>query len=126
LHALMSKPGTGLIACPVTPPACPSAALAVGRDRRLVLLGVARKGLRELRAIATAYRWVVENRPLLSMALPQFSIDTAAVPSLRLVVDHTDADADLLLSINDNQNVSVQTYRKLRWAGKTGLLLEAA
>jgi hypothetical protein len=100
--------------------------LSVNRDRRLVLLAVARKGLTELRSIALAYRWVVENRPLLSMAMPQFAIDAHAMPSLKLLVDRADSGADLLLPMNENTNVSVQTYRKLRWAGKTGLLLEAA
>jgi hypothetical protein len=82
--------------------------------------------LNELRAICKAYRWVIENRPLLSMAMPQLSIDTHALPSLRLVIDRADSQADLLLPMTENKNVTVQTYRKLRWAGKTGLLLEAA
>ena len=126
LAAVMAKPQSGLVECPIRPPSCPQATLAVGRDRRLVLLAVARKGLGELRSIAIAYRWVIENRPLLSMALPQFSIDAHAMPSLKLLVDRADAGADLLLPMNDNGNVTVQTYRKLRWAGKIGLLLEAA
>jgi hypothetical protein len=126
LSAVLAKPVNGLVECPIRPPACPQAALAVGRDRRLVLLAVARRGLGELRGIAMAYRWVIENRPLLSMALPQFAIDAHAMPSLKLLVDRADAGADLLLPMNENGNVTVQTYRKLRWAGKTGLLLEAA
>jgi hypothetical protein len=126
LAAVMNKSASGLVQCPIHPPACPQAALAVGRDRRLVLLAVARKGLGELRAIAMAYRWVIENRPLLSMALPQFAIDAHAHPSLKLLVDRADAGADLLLPMAEQGNVTVQTYRKLRWAGKTGLLLEAA
>jgi hypothetical protein len=126
LSAVMRKPASGLVECPIHPPTCPEAMLAVGRDRRLVLLAVARKGLTELRAIAQAYRWVIENRPLLSMAMPQFAIDTHALPSLRLVIDRADSQADLLMPMTENKNVTVQTYRKLRWAGKTGLLLEAA
>jgi hypothetical protein len=126
LAAVMSKSDLGLVECPIRPPACPQSALAVGRDRRLVLLAVARKGLTELRSIALAYRWVIENRPLLSMAMPQFAIDTHAMPSLKLLVDRADSGADLLLPMSENGNVTVQTYRKLRWAGKTGLLLEAA
>jgi hypothetical protein len=126
LAAIMRKPGTGLIECPIRPPACPEATLAVGRDRRLVLLAVARKGLTELRHIGQAYRWVIENRPLLSMAMPQLAIDTHALPSLRLIIDRADSQADLLLPMSENKNVTVHTYRKLRWAGKTGLLLEAA
>jgi hypothetical protein len=126
LAAVMNKSTSGMVQCPIHPPGCPQAALAVGRDRRLVLLAVARKGLGELRAIAMAYRWVIENRPLLSMALPQFAIDAHAHPSLKLLVDRADAGADLLLPMAEQGNVTVQTYRKLRWAGKTGLLLEAA
>ncbi len=126
LSAVLSKSTLGLIQCPIHPNACPQAVLAVGRDRRLVLLAVARKGLVELRAIATAYRWVVENRPLLSMAMPQFAIDAHAHPTLKLLVDRADSGADLLLPMAEQGNVTVQTYRKLRWAGKTGLLLEAA
>jgi hypothetical protein len=126
LAAVLGKSAMGLAQCPIHPPACPQAVLAVGRDRRLVLLAVARKGLGELRSIAMAYRWVIENRPLLSMALPQFAIDAHAHPSLKLLVDREDAGADLLLPMAEQGNVTVQTYRKLRWAGKTGLLLEAA
>jgi hypothetical protein len=126
LAAVISKSSAGLVQCPIHPPACPQAVVAVGRDHRLVLLAVARRGLGELRAIAAAYRWVIENRPLLTMALSQFAIDAHAHPSLKLVVDRADAGADLLLPMAQQGNVTVQTYRKLRWAGKTGLLLEAA
>ena len=126
LAAVIGTGGADLIECPVKPPTCPTATLAVGRDRRLVLLAVAKRGLGEVRAIAAAYKWVAENRPLLSMAMPQFAIDAAAVPKLRLVVDRADAGADLLLPMSENANVSVQTYRKLRWGGRVGLLLDAA
>ncbi len=126
LAAVIGTGGATLIECPIKPPSCPTATLAVGRDRRLVLLAVARRGLGEVRAIAAAYKWVTENRPLLSMALPQFAIDAAAAPKLRLVVDRADAGADLLLPMSENANVTVQTYRKLRWGGRVGLLLEAA
>jgi hypothetical protein len=60
------------------------------------------------------------------MALPQFSIDTLALPCLRLLVDRADLSADLLQPMLESGNVTVQTYRKLKWGGKTGLLLEAA
>ena len=126
LSAVLGNGGANLVECPVKPPSCPTATLAVGRDRRLVLLAVAKRGLGEVRNIAAAYKWVAENRPLLSMALPQFAIDAAAAPKLRLVVDRADAGADLLLPMSENANVTVQTYRKLRWGGRVGLLLEAA
>jgi hypothetical protein len=100
--------------------------VAVSRDRRLVILAVARQGLSELRSIAQAYRWTIENRPLLSMALPQFSIDTHSMPALRLLVDRVDLSADLLQPMLESGNVTVQSYRKLKWGGRTGLLLEAA
>ena len=126
LAAVMKSPSTGLIESPVKPPQCPAALVAVSRDRRLVLVAVARRGLAELRAIGLAYKWMVENRPLLSMALPQFSIDPDSMPTLRLVVEHSDADADMLVPMTENGNVTIQTYRKLRWGDRTGLLLEAA
>jgi hypothetical protein len=126
LAAVLKKPGMGLVECPVRPPMCPKAMLAVSRDHRIVVLAVARSGLTELRSIGQAYRWVIENRPLLSMALPQFSIDTHAMPRLRLLVDRADLSADILQPMLESGNVTVQSYRKLRWGGKTGLLLEAA
>jgi hypothetical protein len=126
LQAVLKKPGMGLVECPIRPPMCPKAMLAVSRDHRLVVLAVARSGLTELRSIGQAYRWVIENRPLLSMALPQFSIDTHSMPRLRLLVDRADLSADILQPMLESGNVTVQSYRKLRWGGKTGLLLEAA
>jgi hypothetical protein len=126
LAAVMKNPSTGLIESPVKPPQCPAALVAVSRDRRLVLVAVARRGLTELRSIGLAYKWMVENRPLLSMALPQFSIDPESMPTLKLIVEHSDADADMLVPMTENGNVTIQTYRKLRWGDRTGLLLEAA
>jgi len=126
LGAVLRKPSQGLIETPIKAPSCPQAILAVNRDRKLVLLAVARQGLSELRAIGQAYRWIIENRPLLAMALPQFSIDTHALPCLRLLVDRTDLSADILQPMLESGNVKVQTYRKLKWGAKTGLLLEAA
>jgi hypothetical protein len=126
LAAVMKNPATGLIESPVRPPQCPAALVAVSRDHKLVLVAVARRGLTELRSIGLAYKWMVENRPLLSMALPQFSIDPESMPTLKLIVEHSDADADMLVPMTENGNVSIQTYRKLRWGDRTGLLLEAA
>ena len=115
-----------LIECPVRAPMCPDARLAVTRERGLVLLAVARKGLPELRLIAQAYRWAVENRALIAMAVPQLSIDPHRHPKLTLIVDHADVSASVLAPMLESDSVSVRAYRKLRWAGKTGLLLEAA
>ena len=105
---------------------CASARLAIGRDRRVVLLAVAREGLSELRSIGQAYRWLVENRGLIGMAVPQLAIDADQAPALRLLVDHADVSADLLQPILHSGHVTVQAYRKLRWGGRTGLLLDAA
>jgi hypothetical protein len=126
LAAVLSQTSLGLIASPIRPPSAPQAVLAVGRDHRLVVLAVARQGLSELQALGQAYRWTIENRPLLSMALPQFSIDTHAMPEMRLLVDRRDLSAEQLQPLLQAGNVTVHTYRKLRWGAKTGLLLEAA
>ena len=115
-----------MIECPVRAPMCPDARLAVTRDRGLVVLAVARKGLRELRLIAQAYRWAIENRALIAMAVPQLAIDGHRHPALTLIVDHADVSAEVLAPMMASDSVSVRAYRKLRWGGKTGLLLEAA
>ena len=114
------------LACPIKPPMCPEATIAVGRDQRLVLLAEAGAGLRELRRIGAALRWMGENRQLIRMALPQLSIDTAATPSLRLAVDHADLSADSLQTLLQSQTVTIVAYRKVKWGMKVGLLLEAA
>jgi hypothetical protein len=126
LGAILSGSHGQLIECPVRAPMCPTARLAVTRERGLVLLAVARKGLTELRAIAHAYRWLVENRALIGMAVPQLAIDGLRHPRLRLLVDHADLNAQALAPMLESNTVSVQAYRKLRWGNKTGLLLEAA
>jgi hypothetical protein len=126
LSAILAGARGELIECPVRAPMCPSARLAVTRERGLVILAVARKGLTELRSIAQAYRWLVENRALIGMAVPQLSIDGLRHPRLRLLVDHADVTAEALAPMLESATVSVQAYRKLRWGSKTGLLLEAA
>ncbi len=114
------------VQCPIHPPMCPQAALAVGRDRRLILLAITGRGLLELRSIGLALRWMNENRELIRMALPQLSLDAAATPHVRLFVDHVDLTADVLQPLLQSSTVTVHAYRKLKWGPKTGLLLEAA
>ncbi len=126
VHAILQSCGGKLIECPVKPPTCPEASLAVGRDHRIVLVAVAKQGLSDLRAIGRGYQWLIENRGLVSMAMPQFSIDAHQLPQLRLLVDQSDMTAEILQPMLQASNVTVQAYRKLRWGGKTGLLLEAA
>jgi hypothetical protein len=111
---------------PLKAPSCPGASLAVNRDRKLVLVAVARQGLQDLRNIAQAYRWMNENRSLIAMALPQFAIEPTASARLQLLIAQSDVSAEMLQPLLQSANVTVQTYRKLRWGGKTGLLLEAA
>lgn len=126
LSAILAGARGEVIECPVRAPMCPEARLAVTRDRGLVLLAVARRGLRELRAIAGAYRWLVENRALIGMACPQLAIDGHKHPRLTLLVDHADITAEVLAPMLESNTVNVRAYRKLRWGNKTGLLLEAA
>lgn len=126
LGAILGQATGEWIECPVRAPMCADARLAVTRQREMVLLAVARHGLGELRAIGQAYRWLIENRALLGMALPQFALDPNRLPSLRLLVDQADVSAEILQPMLQSEHVTVQAYRKLRWGGKTGLLLEAA
>jgi hypothetical protein len=60
------------------------------------------------------------------MALPQAAIDANATPQLRLFVDHADLNAAALQPMLQAGTVTVHAYRRLRWGGRNGLLLEAA
>ena len=124
--AAVVRGGGEWVESPIKAPACPDAIVAVSRDRRLVLLAVAKQGLNEIRTIAKAYNWLTENRQLVSMALPQFAIDAAALPRLQLLVDHADASAEALQPLLATGNVQATAYRTLRWGDRTGLLLDAA
>ncbi|HET6250562.1 MAG TPA: hypothetical protein VFE47_22940 [Tepidisphaeraceae bacterium] len=126
LTAILQQNHGELVECPVRAPMCDGARLAITRDRRIVLVAISRTGLSDLRAIGQAYRWISENRALIAMAIPQFSIDTRNAPRLRLLVDHSDVSADLLQPILHSEHVTIQAYRKIRWGGRMGLFLEAA
>jgi hypothetical protein len=126
LGAILKQNGGDLVECPVRPPMCAGARLAVSRDRGMVMLVVARQGLGELRAVGQAYRWMLENRALLGMALPQFAIDAQRMPRLRMLVDQADVRADILQPMLESEHVSVQAYRRLRWGSRIGFFLEAA
>ena len=126
LSAVLRQNNGSYVECPVRAPMCGGVRVAVGRDRGVVLFAVAREGLGELRSIGQALRWLSDNRALLGMALPQFAIDTHQAPRLRLLVDHSDLSADALQPVLQSGSVTVQSYRKLRWGNKTGLLLDAA
>jgi hypothetical protein len=116
----------GLLECPIRPPSCPSARLAVDREGGLVLLAVAGKGLPDLEAICEAQRWMCENRQLIGLAFPQMKLDPAAEPKLRLLVDHLDARAGSLQRMMQSGVVQIIAFRRLSWLGKSGLLLDAA
>jgi hypothetical protein len=126
ISAIVQHEAGTLVECVVRPPMCPEARLAVDRSHGLVLLAAARTGLGDLRLIGRAYNWLIENRGLVAMALPQLSIDAHALPRLRLIVDQSDLSADTLQPLLQSGHVLVQAYRKLRWGPKTGLLLQAA
>ena len=126
IEAILRHCASELVECPIAPPMCPRARLAVGRDRRVVMLAVAQHGLQDLNAIGLAYKWLQENQTLIGMAVPQLSIDTQQAPHLSLLIDQADSAAHTLQPMLQGDHVTVKTYRKLRWGGRTGLLLEAA
>lgn len=126
LSAVLKKSGNSLIECPLRPPMCVEARIAIDHDRALVLLVVASQGLAELRSISSAYRWLRENRELIGMALPQFSIDPRQTPRLRLLVDRADLTAEALQAMLASDHVTIQAYRKLRWGERLGVFVEAA
>jgi hypothetical protein len=114
------------VMCPIHPPMCPEALLAVGRDQRLMMLAVAGRGLGQLLSIGQALRWMTENIELIKMALPQLAIDASAIACVKLLVDHNDLSAEVLQPMLQSETITVQAYRRVKWGAKTGLLLEAA
>jgi hypothetical protein len=114
------------VTCPINPPMCPEAVLAVGRDQRLMMLAVAGRGLGQMLSIGQALRWMGENMELIKMALPQLSIDASGTPCVKLLVDHNDLSAEILQPMLQSETITVQAYRRVKWGQKTGLLLEAA
>ncbi|MGH7176639.1 MAG: hypothetical protein ACREJC_04600, partial [Tepidisphaeraceae bacterium] len=115
-----------LVEAPVRPPMSSHAILSVDRGRRLVMIAVASDGLDDLTTIADALRWTNENRTLISMAVPQLNIDAHQLAHLRLLVNRADFDGQKLQPLLQSGNVTLVTCRKVRWSGRTGLLMEAA
>ena len=126
--AAVLKAGTQLLATPIAPPMCPGATIAVDRDRALVLVAQAGDGLAGVDAIAAAVRWLDESKQLVAMAMPQLAIDASLATRVLLLVDQADRAAIAVrpLFAGSDGRVSVRSYRRLRWAGRVGLLLEAA
>ncbi len=126
--ALSAEASSGLAVTPIVPPMLPSGKVAVDREGRLTLVAAAAAGLSDLSTIARAVAWMSENRSLLAMALGQYRLSNDAPVALRLYVTHADAGSDALrmLLSHGSADVTVRAYRRLRWGGREGLLLEAA
>ena len=116
----------GLAATPVAVPGLPNSRLCVSRDGALTVVTAAAPGLSDLGQIGRSLAWAAENRQLLGMALSQYRLDAGAEVRLHLLVGHADARAGALRPLLGTGRVSVQTYRKLTWGGRIGVLLEAA
>ena len=126
VSAVLRSRSSEMVECPITPPICPDARLAVNRDRQLVVVAASGHGLCDLRSIARAYQWLVENHKILCMALPQYAIDASIKPAMYLLVDHGDMNSELMQPLFETETVSIHGYRRLRWGARAGLLLEAA
>lgn len=126
LEAVLRHAAGAVVPCPARPPACPSCCLVVGRDRRMILLAAAGRDLANLRHILRAWQWADENRQLLAMAMPQLAMDTSRPPLLELLVEEHRTDLSSVAGLFGSENVAVRFYRRVRWGGRAGLLLEAA
>ncbi len=115
-----------LAATPITPPMLPGGRLAVTTDGGLILVVAAQPGLADLAKIGEAMAWVTQNRQILSMALGQFRLSEHVAVKVRLLVAHADAGADALRPLLGTGDVTTLAYRRLRWGGREGLLLDAA
>jgi hypothetical protein len=128
--ASIARQGSEWKPCPVAPPMCDAGTVVVGNDGRLILLAIATGNLSQLSPIALAYRWLTENRGLLSMLLqmaqPKIEIDVLSMPQLRLFIPHTQASAETLKPIFPGPQVSIHSYRPVRWGDKRGFVLNAA
>lgn len=124
--AAVLKSGTQLLATPITAPMCSGATVAVDRDRGLVLVAQAGTGLSGMESIAAAVAWLDSSKQLIAMAMPQLSIDVSVPTKVQLLIDHNDRAAEGIRPLLGNSRITIRSYRKLRWAGRTGLLLDAA
>jgi hypothetical protein len=115
-----------MIATPVRVPMFGSATVAVGRDRGLMLVAEIEPGLRGVEGLSAAVKWLDDSRSLIAMAMPQVSIDASMAVRVVLWVDYADRAAESVRSLIGTGRVTIRTYRRLRWAGRTGLLLDAA
>ena len=116
----------GLAATPVNVPSSPATRLCVSREGALTLVAAAAPGLSDLGGIGRSLAWAADNRELLGMALSQYRLDATADVRLHLLVAGADASAEAIRPLLGSARVTVQRYRRLTWAGRSGVLLEAA
>ena len=125
LRAILNRPNSWAITA-IDIPGLSDAKIVVTSAGQIQMIAAASKGLSEISQIGRALSWARTNRQLLGMALSQWRIDGQADITLHLLVHHSDAEADALRPLMGESGVSMQTYRRLSWAGRQGLLLEAA
>lgn len=118
--------GGQLLPTPIQPEMCPGASIAVARDRTITVVAQIGPGLAGLSSIAAALEWVESCRKLIAMALPQVAVDVDRPVRVDLLVDHADRNAQGLEPLFGQDRIRITTYRRVRFAGRSGLLLEAA
>jgi len=126
IEAVLNHGLAGMVRCPVQPPDCPACCLAVGRDRRIALVAVSGRDMANLAQIARAWNWTEQNRQLLAMAMPQLAMDCSRPPVLHLLVEDSHAQVPAAAALFRGENIIVKGYRRVRWGGRAGLLLDAA
>jgi hypothetical protein len=119
LSAVLRGGGSQLLSTPIAPADVPRR----HRRRRPRPRARARRpggaGLVGLDAIAAAVKWLDDSKQLIAMAMPQLSIDGHAPTQVQLLIDHADRTAEGLRPLLGNSRITIRTYRKLRWAGRT-------
>lgn len=126
LTAAVASSEQSLIACPLPLPALRGTVVAVDRSGLLQLIAAVDGTSPSLAEAGRAYEWLLENRALVAMALPQLRIDALRLPALNLLIEHGRHAAAGLAPLLRQAHVQVRTYRALRWGERHGLLLEAA
>lgn len=109
--------------CDLENPRLPSARVAVTSEGRLVLLSLA-ANTQDLAAVGQGLAWLRENATLIARACKPMEIIAALLPEARLFA--TPDSAEGLARLVVGTAVKVQAYRTVKWAGRRGLLLEAA
>ena len=116
----------GVAATPLVPPMLAGGRLCVDRSGELLLVAAAAPGLTDLPSIGRAVTWANDNAQLIGMALAQYRLAQNGTVGLHLLVSRADANAEALRPLMGTGRVSVQSYRRLTWGGRCGVLLDAA